>query len=171
MRLGHGISKYEKYHQDSEICWLLADYVTVCFGVRPCKNAIPAGKKAIIDVKIKCRLYGIFEASELINPFTWRPTSSKIQSRLEGTIWGHFSVFTQPDSKGAGGNNYKWRITHYELFAQNEDSTRLNFNVNWLGANLPEESKQGMMQAQAINLGNLKELCEKVVWYEMYFIS
>jgi hypothetical protein len=54
-------------------------------------------------------------------------------------------------------------VVHYELFAQNEDSIRLNFNVNWLGANLPEESKQGMMQAQAINLGNLKELCEKVV--------
>ena len=34
---------------------------------------------------------------------------------------------------------------HYEMEALDEGSTRLRFNVNWMGATLPAEKKQGMM--------------------------
>jgi hypothetical protein len=50
---------------------------------------------------------------------------------------------------------------HYELYSQDKGNTRLNFNVNWMGATLPAENKQGMMDAQATNLDLLKDLCEK----------
>ena len=57
-------------------------------------------------------------------------------------------------------------VVHYELFVETDAKTRLNFNANWLGAAIPEENKQGMMQAQAINLENLKKICEKTYFNE-----
>ena len=49
---------------------------------------------------------------------------------------------------------------HYEMEATGEGSTRLNFNVNWMGANLPADKKQGMMAGQAANLELFKTVCE-----------
>ena len=51
-------------------------------------------------------------------------------------------------------------VVYYELIPKEDGSTRLNFNVNWLGAALPPENKQGMIEAQATNLELLKDLCE-----------
>jgi hypothetical protein len=51
-------------------------------------------------------------------------------------------------------------MAHYDLYRLDDDSTRLNFNVNWLGAELPAENKQGMMDGQATNLGLFKDVCE-----------
>jgi uncharacterized protein YndB with AHSA1/START domain len=51
-------------------------------------------------------------------------------------------------------------VVYYDLYPQDEGSTRLNFNVNWMGAALPAENKQGMMDAQATNLQLLKHVCE-----------
>ena len=51
-------------------------------------------------------------------------------------------------------------LAHYEIEALGEDSTRLTFNVNWMGANLPAENKQGMMAGQAANFELFKRLCE-----------
>jgi hypothetical protein len=51
-------------------------------------------------------------------------------------------------------------LAHYEMEALGEASTRLNFNVNWMGAKLPAESKQGMMAGQATNFELFKRLCE-----------
>lgn len=48
---------------------------------------------------------------------------------------------------------------YYDLYAD-DGSTRLNFNVNWMGAALPPENKQGMMDGQAVNLELLKGVCE-----------
>jgi hypothetical protein len=39
-------------------------------------------------------------------------------------------------------------------------STRLSFNVNWMGAKLPAENKQGMMAGQAANFELFKRVCE-----------
>ena len=50
-------------------------------------------------------------------------------------------------------------VVYYDLYPQGE-STRLNFNVNWMGAALPAENKQGMMDSQATNLELLKDVCE-----------
>jgi hypothetical protein len=44
--------------------------------------------------------------------------------------------------------------------ALGEASTRLNFNVNWMGAKLPAEKKQGMMAGQAANFELFKRVCE-----------
>ena len=48
---------------------------------------------------------------------------------------------------------------HYELEPVG-GSTRLNFNVNWMGANLAADKKQGMMAGQATNLELFKKVCE-----------
>ena len=49
---------------------------------------------------------------------------------------------------------------HYKMEALGSGSTRLNFNVNWMGAELPAEKKQGMMNGQAANLELFKNVCE-----------
>ena len=49
---------------------------------------------------------------------------------------------------------------HYEMEPVGEGSTRLNFNVNWMGANLPADKKQGMIAGQAANFELLKKVCE-----------
>jgi hypothetical protein len=46
---------------------------------------------------------------------------------------------------------------HYEMEPVGEGSTRLNFNVNWMGANLPADKKQGMMAGQAAKLRTVQE--------------
>jgi uncharacterized protein YndB with AHSA1/START domain len=51
-------------------------------------------------------------------------------------------------------------VVYYELYSQEDGRTRLNFNVNWMGASLPAENKQGMLDAQAANLELLKGVCE-----------
>jgi hypothetical protein len=51
-------------------------------------------------------------------------------------------------------------LAHYEIEALGEASTRLNFNVNWMGAALPAEKKQGMMAGQAANFELFKHVCE-----------
>ena len=51
-------------------------------------------------------------------------------------------------------------LAHYEMEALGEASTRLNFNVNWMGATLPAENKQGMMAGQAANFELFKHVCE-----------
>lgn len=52
-------------------------------------------------------------------------------------------------------------MAYYDLYPHDDGSTRLNFNVNWMGAALPAENKQGMMDGQAANLELLKDVCEK----------
>lgn len=42
-----------------------------------------------------------------------------------------------------------------------ENGTRLNVNVNWLGATVPDEQKKGMIEAETSNLEQLKVLCEQ----------
>ena len=49
---------------------------------------------------------------------------------------------------------------HYEMEPVGEGSTRLNFNVNWMGANLPADKKLGMMAGQAANFELFKKVCE-----------
>ena len=49
---------------------------------------------------------------------------------------------------------------HYEMHALVGGSTRLSFNVNWLGAALPAENKKGMLAGQAANFELLKRVCE-----------
>ena len=49
---------------------------------------------------------------------------------------------------------------HYQMEPVGEGSTRLNFNVNWMGATLPAEKKQGMMAGQAANFELFKHVCE-----------
>ena len=51
-------------------------------------------------------------------------------------------------------------MAHYEMESLGEASTRLIFNVNWMGADLPAEKKQGMMAGQAANFELLKKVCE-----------
>ena len=51
-------------------------------------------------------------------------------------------------------------VVYYDLYPQDDGSTRLNFNVNWMEAALPPENKQGMMNAQATNLELLRDVCE-----------
>jgi len=51
-------------------------------------------------------------------------------------------------------------LAHYEMEVLAETITRLNFNVNWMGAELPAENKQGMMTGQATNFELFKRLCE-----------
>jgi hypothetical protein len=51
-------------------------------------------------------------------------------------------------------------LANYEMEAVGEVSTRLNFNVNWMGATLPAEKKQGMMAGQAANFELFKRVCE-----------
>jgi hypothetical protein len=51
-------------------------------------------------------------------------------------------------------------MLHYDVYPQDGGSTRLNCNVNWMDAALPEESKQGMLDAQITNLELLKDVCE-----------
>ena len=47
-----------------------------------------------------------------------------------------------------------------EMEALGDASTRLTFNVNWMGATLPAENKQGLMAGQAANLEVFKRVCE-----------
>jgi uncharacterized protein YndB with AHSA1/START domain len=49
---------------------------------------------------------------------------------------------------------------HYEMEPVGKGSTRLNFNVNWMGANLPADKKLGMMAGQTANFELLKKVCE-----------
>ena len=49
---------------------------------------------------------------------------------------------------------------HYEMEVLGDRSTRLRFNVNWMGAQLPTENKKGMMAGQAANFELLKRVCE-----------
>ena len=49
---------------------------------------------------------------------------------------------------------------HYEMTALDAGRTRLDFNVNWLGAQLPAQNKQGLMAGQATNFELLKKVCE-----------
>ena len=49
---------------------------------------------------------------------------------------------------------------HYEMEALGGRSTRLTFNVNWMGSALPAENKKGMMAGQAANFELLKRACE-----------
>jgi uncharacterized protein DUF2652 len=49
---------------------------------------------------------------------------------------------------------------HYDMEPVVERSTRLNFNVNWMGADLPADKKQGMMAGQAANFELFKKVCE-----------
>ena len=49
---------------------------------------------------------------------------------------------------------------HYEMVPVGQGCTRLNFNVNWMGANLPADKKQGMMAGQAANFELFKKVCE-----------
>jgi hypothetical protein len=51
-------------------------------------------------------------------------------------------------------------MAHYEMEALGENKTRLTFNVNWMGATLPPENKQGLMAGQAANLEVFKRVCE-----------
>jgi uncharacterized protein YndB with AHSA1/START domain len=51
-------------------------------------------------------------------------------------------------------------LAHYEMEALGEASTRLKFNVNWMGAELPAQNKQGMMAGQAKNFELFKHVCE-----------
>ncbi len=51
------------------------------------------------------------------------------------------------------GSTTRWNLV-------GEGSTRLNFNVNWMGANLPADKKQGMMAGQATNFELFKKVCE-----------
>ena len=51
-------------------------------------------------------------------------------------------------------------VVYYDLYPQDDGSTRLNFNVNWMGTALPTENKQGMMDGQATNLELFKDVCE-----------
>jgi hypothetical protein len=44
--------------------------------------------------------------------------------------------------------------------AMDDGSTRLRFNVNWMGAELPVQNKKGMMAGQAANFELLKSVCE-----------
>ena len=49
---------------------------------------------------------------------------------------------------------------HYQMEPVGEGSTPLIFNVNWMGANLPADKKQGMMAGQAANFELFKKVCE-----------
>ena len=49
---------------------------------------------------------------------------------------------------------------HYEMEALADASTRLRFNVNWMGSQLPAENKKGMMAGQAANFELFKTVCE-----------
>jgi hypothetical protein len=51
-------------------------------------------------------------------------------------------------------------LANYEIDALGEARTRLNFNVNWMGATLSVEKKQGMMAGQAANFELFKKVCE-----------
>jgi hypothetical protein len=51
-------------------------------------------------------------------------------------------------------------LAHYEMDALGEVRTRLNFNVNWMGAKLPAEKKRGTMAGQATNFELFKHVCE-----------
>ena len=51
-------------------------------------------------------------------------------------------------------------LAHYEMVADDDGGTRLLFNVNWLGATLPAEAKQGLLAGQAANFELLKIACE-----------
>jgi hypothetical protein len=51
-------------------------------------------------------------------------------------------------------------LGHYEMHALADGRTRLNFNVNWMGAELPPENKQGLLAGQATNFELLRIVCE-----------
>ena len=51
-------------------------------------------------------------------------------------------------------------LANYEMEALDAGRTRLKFNVNWMGANLPAENKQGMMAGQATNFELFKRVCK-----------
>ncbi len=52
-------------------------------------------------------------------------------------------------------------LANYELEALENGSTRLGFNVRWLGAEPPAEKKRGMLAGQATNFELLKRVCEQ----------
>ena len=49
---------------------------------------------------------------------------------------------------------------HYAMEALGDGRTRLGFNVNWMGSELPAEKKAGLMAGQAANFELLKRVCE-----------
>lgn len=51
-------------------------------------------------------------------------------------------------------------MLNYELYANGNGSTKLNVNVNWMNSALPAENKQGMMEAEIVNLELFKAACE-----------
>jgi hypothetical protein len=66
-----------------------------------------------------------------------------------------------------GGAKLQWAKSSqaYEMignvgFEVGEGCTRLNFNVNWMGATLPADKKQDMMAGQAANFELFKKVCE-----------
>lgn len=51
-------------------------------------------------------------------------------------------------------------LANYELEAAGNERTLLKFDVNWLGADVPQETKQGMLAGQAANFELFKQVCE-----------
>jgi hypothetical protein len=51
-------------------------------------------------------------------------------------------------------------LANYELLALDASTTLLKFDVNWLGAELPVENKQGMLAGQVANFELFKKVCE-----------
>jgi hypothetical protein len=51
-------------------------------------------------------------------------------------------------------------LANYELLALDASTTLLKFDVNWLGAELPAENKQGMLAGQVANFELFKKVCE-----------
>jgi len=51
-------------------------------------------------------------------------------------------------------------MLYYDLYPLDNGKTSLACNVNWMGAQLPAENKQGMVDGQAANLELFKALCE-----------
>ena len=51
-------------------------------------------------------------------------------------------------------------MLHYDLYAHDGGGTLLNVNVNWMNAAIPAENRQAMMEAEIINLGLFKSVCE-----------
>jgi len=51
-------------------------------------------------------------------------------------------------------------MVNYDLYPNDDGSTQLKVNVNWMNASLPAENKQGMMEAETTNLELFKGVCE-----------
>jgi hypothetical protein len=51
-------------------------------------------------------------------------------------------------------------MLHYDIYARDKATTRLNVNVNWMKAAIPAENKAAMMEAEITNLNLFKGVCE-----------